>query len=1506
MGEGSKFADAMTDGEIVSDLGSLGSLSGKQIRLVAGDLLFAYYGLYKAVGVGSPWGVPYAVGERQSPSELGACLHCAGYPIDTASGAFMHTFGDVAIPGRGVPLSLSRTYMSLNVGQAGPFGDGWSYNLGLSLVLNTPAAGQVTVKEETGSQIVFVPDGAGGFKPQSPRILAALSLSGSTYNFTRRQTQTFTFDSTSGKLTGLDDLNGFTTTVQYLTNQIKVTAPAPDSRTLVLNFDAAHPTRVTSVVDPIGRTVKYVYDASWTYLTDVTDGRGGHTLFGYDATTHRMITMTDPNGHAVTTHYDPSGRADYQWDRNNQKTTFAYAVTDPACPVAGATGTKITSPPATDPLGTVSVDSYANGLLVCQTHGFGSPEAATTQYGYDPVTLGRTMTKDPLGHVSGAGYDSRGNLTSTIDPLGRVTLLTYNAFNEVLTARDALYNATAFPDVTTFTYGDATTTPPTPPFVRTKTERPLLDGAGQVMFTQTETYRYDTAYVSGTSGPQYLDRTAMVDAAGKTWSTAFSGNYGYPVSSTDPLAHKATATFDAVGRATSGISPNGNTGTPNNAYRSVVAYDAAGHALFGANELGAGQTDSFGRLTSAASLGVMDTGVVWTAATGTWGINNGAYLATAAGTANMATVPAAKDLAAVFAAPVLQVGTGLVFRQKNTTNYWTVTAQQTAGVWSWLLRETKNGVAVGAGTTLSCGPTAAPVTCTGRDAVGVAASGTSIVVSIAGVAKPAVTDPDFGADVTAKNIGPFATAVGVGRITPIAFDVAPGGTQWTGYDANGNLGWANDANGHHTSSTRDFEDRPLVTTRADGTTVATDYYGNGTLHDQIDAQNHKTVYTYDHLNRPKTVTDPANRTISTNYDQASRVTSVFNPDHATAANPQATYSYDDANQVTAVRYGTFAGAVYTADPGTSDVSSITYDPLGRRTSMSDGSGVSSWAYNSLGQLTAHGAGNGDAVIYTPDLKGQVTDITYPGGLAHPVHRHFDDAGRLDSVADFTAAAAVTGFGYDASGNLTSGTLPTSGGATVVSYNYDVANRLITGSGHPGITVAHGATALGSFDYTRDNQGQLTSAVATGAVAQNEVYGYSALNQLTTVNAPATYTYDAADNPTGFVYGATMQYTGTGGLANQPATRSNGLTSAVLNTYTSDNEGNRHIDQVAGGATNTYNYDKANRLSQYVGVANYSYDGDGLRAAKVVWTVPTKFTWDVAHANARLLREGNGTIYTYYVYGPDGLPFQQTTINGAAVTTTYLTHDQNGSTRILVAPAGTTSGTYTYDPYGRVTAHTGVATSLQYDGEYADGDNGFIYLRHRYYDPLTGLFLSRDPLNSMTRSAYGYVGGSPLNGSDPSGLWGPFDADSDGPLAGMCVVHVSCSEDPTQASNVVGFCVRGWSCVDPNQLSLADTNETARTVRSVAITVLVVDVAFCVLATACIAPVLAAVQALPAANAMGTTGVTAGGGTVATIKIGQWSPPKWFEDLGGYEDDFDPVHTNVCDFIAEALGLHSNN
>ena len=95
-------------------------------------------------------------------------------------------------------------------------------------------------------------------------------------------------------------------------------------------------------------------------------------------------------------------------------------------------------------------------------------------------------------------------------------------------------------------------------------------------------------------------------------------------------------------------------------------------------------------------------------------------------------------------------------------------------------------------------------------------------------------------------------------------------------------------------------------------------------------------------------------------------------------------------------------------------------------------------------------------------------------------------------------------------------------------------------------------------------------------------------------------------------------------------------------------------------------------------------------------------------------------------------------------------DQMGSTRALTDIVGTVAGTATYDSYGNPIV-TKLTTPFEFAGEYRDAESGYTYLRARYYDPVTGQFLTRDPLVATTRSPYAYVYGDPVNSIDPSGL-----------------------------------------------------------------------------------------------------------------------------------------------------------
>ena len=137
----------------------------------------------------------------------------------------------------------------------------------------------------------------------------------------------------------------------------------------------------------------------------------------------------------------------------------------------------------------------------------------------------------------------------------------------------------------------------------------------------------------------------------------------------------------------------------------------------------------------------------------------------------------------------------------------------------------------------------------------------------------------------------------------------------------------------------------------------------------------------------------------------------------------------------------------------------------------------------------------------------------------------------------------------------------------------------------------------------------------------------------------------------------------------------------------------------------------------------------------------------------LLSAGHGS----FVYGPEGLPVEQITLEGTEEKVLYLHHDQQGTTRMLTNGSGLVQATFTYDPYGNLTGSTGSAvTLLGYDAQLTEAETGLIYLQAREYEPGAGEFISADPKMEMTRAPYTYADDNPLDFTDPTGQipWAP--------------------------------------------------------------------------------------------------------------------------------------------------------
>ncbi|TWT45062.1 tRNA(Glu)-specific nuclease WapA precursor [Phycisphaerae bacterium RAS1] len=102
------------------------------------------------------------------------------------------------------------------------------------------------------------------------------------------------------------------------------------------------------------------------------------------------------------------------------------------------------------------------------------------------------------------------------------------------------------------------------------------------------------------------------------------------------------------------------------------------------------------------------------------------------------------------------------------------------------------------------------------------------------------------------------------------------------------------------------------------------------------------------------------------------------------------------------------------------------------------------------------------------------------------------------------------------------------------------------------------------------------------------------------------------------------------------------------------------------------------------------------------------------------------------------------------------YDANGNvTQVLDADTGAIAVKYEYDPYGnRVNADTSVELDqpLRFETRFQDAETGLAYWLLRYYLPIAGRWLNRDPLQEAgALNLYEFVGNAPLSRIDPLGL-----------------------------------------------------------------------------------------------------------------------------------------------------------
>ncbi|WP_321818384.1 MULTISPECIES: RHS repeat-associated core domain-containing protein [unclassified Paraburkholderia] len=377
------------------------------------------------------------------------------------------------------------------------------------------------------------------------------------------------------------------------------------------------------------------------------------------------------------------------------------------------------------------------------------------------------------------------------------------------------------------------------------------------------------------------------------------------------------------------------------------------------------------------------------------------------------------------------------------------------------------------------------------------------------------------------------------------------------------------------------------------------------------------AYNVQHL--PVLSTDAAGQTSSITYNTAGQVISLTNP-----LAQQTQYQYSTRGDLVAVINAN--GAV---------AASYTYDAFDRIATAADSEGWTvSYRYDAFDRITRVTYPDGTSESNTYQNLDQ---ITHTDRLGRTWTYAYDADRRRISVAD--PAGQLTQYAYDPSGRLTALTDPKS---NVTQWAYDVQGRLLTK------TYPDNSAVASAYETTTSRVKSITDAL--GQVKQ---YTYAK------DDLPTAITYLNAVNPTpnvSFTYDpyfrrvssmidgtgtTTYSYVPVGSLgALQMQQETNSLPGASI-VYAYDAVGRLTSRTVSGIATETFGYDKIDRLISHasaLGTFNFTYLGQTHQLANrslVGSTVSTSWSYLANVGDRRLagidtvgLSSGQTSNYRY--------------------------------------------------------------------------------------------------------------------------------------------------------------------------------------------------------------------------------------------------------------------------------------
>jgi YD repeat-containing protein len=489
----------------------------------------------------------------------GDACRVAGFPqvlVNTSNLTLFVHVTDLAFGGPAPALALDRSY-NLDDTHAGPFGPGWSFNLGESLTPDTD--GSLVLRRGSGRMDRFasaVPGSTNFFAVSSTAdtllqntdgtytLAGTYNLAGAIGNFASPATRTFSAD---GRLLAILDSGG----------------SGSGAVRVALDYDTAG--RLTAA-HYRGNLIKFAYDSA-NHINSIADDAGRSVNFSYTAD-GRLAGQTNADGQTVA----------YQYDSGGNLTSIAYA--------GGVTAIAYNSDPpfasvasVTTPDGAVrlyGVPRTPTEIRVTDGNGDASLFVSSASGLLQSVT-------DSAGNQVAYAYDVSGNRIGATNGAGEVTTFTYDSRNNLTGIKDTAGNKWS---------ADYATAGPAH----------ITDPNGNVWSLQYDAAGNLTGVTNPASGAVTATRspsgqiTGLTDARGNQTGYAYNSD-GLPATFVDALSGKWTYQYDGAARAVTRTDPGGASLTAGYDARNRIAGLTSGTAQSAFDYSGM-QHDSLNRLTS--------------------------------------------------------------------------------------------------------------------------------------------------------------------------------------------------------------------------------------------------------------------------------------------------------------------------------------------------------------------------------------------------------------------------------------------------------------------------------------------------------------------------------------------------------------------------------------------------------------------------------------------------------------------------------------------------------------------------------------------------------------------------------------------------------------------------------------------------------------------------------------------------------------------------------------------